>query len=255
MCAAKGKRIKLGELLVRAGVITENQLRAALAEQKKWGGKLGYLLVEMGFLDEETLVKALSKHLGLPRVDFKKIAVQPQALEKIDAVYAEKHQVLPLAFDTNRGQLVVAMSDPADVALIDEVSFKTGCKIRVAITGEKILDRAIRHFYHGKKLSSEMDNYVPDSPMKVIDSQGHTVVRDLKDIYAEEGKEDTAQPLPSGNIASEVRELDDGVTNFEERIAQLESVNKKQRIQMKALVELLVKKGYISLDELRLRIG
>src|SRR5207245_5322013 len=62
-------RIKIGDLLVRAGVITELQLKAALAEQQQWGGKLGDILVRMEFLTEEVLVRALSKQTGIARAD------------------------------------------------------------------------------------------------------------------------------------------------------------------------------------------
>src|SRR5438094_8478637 len=62
-------RIRIGDLLVKAGVITELQLKAALAEQTQWGGKLGDILVRMEFLTEEVLVRALSKQTGIPRAD------------------------------------------------------------------------------------------------------------------------------------------------------------------------------------------
>src|SRR5436305_15351739 len=62
-------RIKIGDLLVKAGVITELQLKAALAEQQQWGGKLGDILVRMEFLTEEVLVRALSKQTGITRAD------------------------------------------------------------------------------------------------------------------------------------------------------------------------------------------
>lgn len=61
--------IRLGDLLVKAKVISESQLKAALAEQQKWGGKLGELLVRMNFLTEDMLVKALSKQMNVPAVN------------------------------------------------------------------------------------------------------------------------------------------------------------------------------------------
>ena len=64
--ASTAKRRRLGELLIEAGVLDPTQLQAALAEQKKWGGKLGRTLVEMGFVDEDSMVRALSRQLKLP---------------------------------------------------------------------------------------------------------------------------------------------------------------------------------------------
>src|ERR1700694_1257010 len=82
-------RIKIGDLLVKAGVITDLQLKAALAEQSQWGGKLGDILVRMEFLTEEVLVRALSKQTGIPRAD---LAGEPNAaaLGKISAEVAEE---------------------------------------------------------------------------------------------------------------------------------------------------------------------
>jgi type IV pilus assembly protein PilB len=137
----------LGELLLRAGVITEEQLRKALAEQKKWGGKLGQVLVDLNFLDEGLLVKALSKQLNLPRMDFEGITIPPEALELLDAEFANKRQVLPVSFDKDKKQLVVAMSDPGDLGLVDEIKFKTGCRIKVAVAGDRALARAIQQYY------------------------------------------------------------------------------------------------------------
>jgi len=139
--------MKLGELLLKAGVITEQQLRRALAEQKKWGGKLGTVLVDLGFLDEDMLVKALSKQLGLPRVDFSGLVVSPEALGRLGAEYALDKHVLPIAIDAAGKTLVVALADPANLSLVDEIARICGCRVQVAIAGERALDRAIRQYY------------------------------------------------------------------------------------------------------------
>ncbi|HSA21495.1 MAG TPA: hypothetical protein P5076_08605 [Myxococcota bacterium] len=106
MGPSDGKKIRLGDLLLRAGVINEDQLRNALAEQKKWGGKLGHVLVELRILSEDLLVKALSKQLGLPRVDFTGLSIPEPALRMLDGEYAQARQVLPIALDVAKKQLV-----------------------------------------------------------------------------------------------------------------------------------------------------
>lgn len=147
MASSVSQRMKLGELLLKAGVITEQQLRQALAEQKKWGGKLGALLVDLGFLDEDMLVKALSKQLGLPRVDFSGLVVSPEALGRLKAEYALDKHVLPIAIDGAGKTLIVVLADPTNRALVDEIARVSGCRVQVAIAGERALDRAIRQYY------------------------------------------------------------------------------------------------------------
>src|SRR5437588_4147650 len=107
-------RIRIGDLLVRAGVITELQLKAALAEQQQWGGKLGDILVRMEFLTEEVLVRALSKQTGIPRAE---LDGEPDrdALAQVPAEVAEEFGLVPIGVNVNDGALTVAMSDPLNL--------------------------------------------------------------------------------------------------------------------------------------------
>ena len=214
----------LGELLLRAGVITEEQLRKALAEQKKWGGKLGQVLVDLNFLDEGLLVKALSKQLNLPRVDFEGITIPPEALKLLDAEFANKRQVLPISYEEGKKQLVVAMSDPGDLGLVDEVKFKTGCRIKVAVAGDRALARAIQQHYFGETVDAV--------------NAGSVVKED---------QIPTAPPPPASAQAG-------GDGPAEEKIARLEQLQLKQVQVLKAVVELLIERGYIEREEYRKKV-
>jgi hypothetical protein len=220
----------LGELLLRAGVITEEQLRTALAEQKKWGGKLGQVLVDLNFLDEGLLVKALSKQLALPRVDFVGLVISPEALRQLDAEFSNKRQVLPISFDESKKQLVVAMSDPGDLDLLDEIEFKTGCRVQVAVAGDRALSRAVRQFYFGETMTSG-SVIKEDKPMKMTDPLGNTMVCP------------TSPPPPVAG---------DNLT--EDRIKRLEQLQLKQVLVLKAVVELLIERGYIEREEYRRKV-
>jgi len=182
MNAPGKKRIMLGELMLRAGVITEQQLKTALAEQKKWGGKLGSLLVDLNFLDEDMLVKALSKQLGLPRVDFSGLIVSREALAKLDAEFAERLQVLPISYNVRKNQLVVAMADPGNLEILDELGLKTGSKVQAAIAGEKALAGAIREYYLSDAIpapgAAKADGY--DDKLKRIELLQRKQVQILK---------------------------------------------------------------------------
>src|SRR5438067_11264632 len=107
-------RIRIGDLLVKAGVITDLQLKAALAEQSQWGGKLGDILVRMEFITEEDLVPALSKQTGIARAG---LSGEPdrQATGKVSAETAAELNTVPLGLQDEGRTLVGARSDPGNV--------------------------------------------------------------------------------------------------------------------------------------------
>jgi type IV pilus assembly protein PilB len=142
---------KLGDLLVEAGLIDEIQLRAALAHQKQWGGRIGAILISMGFITEEKLLKFLSSHLQMPAVDFKKVKIQDEVLKLISMDIAKKHHVLPIAIwqEGNKKYLLVAMSDPTNLAAIDEIQFITNLHVKPAIATDTAIGEGIRYYYEG----------------------------------------------------------------------------------------------------------
>ncbi|MBW1808520.1 MAG: hypothetical protein JRJ19_01550 [Deltaproteobacteria bacterium] len=244
MSAAQGNRtIMLGELLLKAGVITEQQLRAALTEQKKWGGKLGSLLVDMNFLDEDTLVKALSKQLNLPRVDFEGLVISAEAVQNLEADFAEQHQVLPISFVAAKKQLVVAMADPRNLGIVDEIGFKTGCKVQVAIAGEKALAVKIREKYFGENLPVRATsvNQSTEQAMEFTTPLGDKMVSADEDRFMVDEK-----PTPAAKPG--------GTASFSEKLKRLELLQKKQVQVLKVVVELLMEKGYFTRDEYRERV-
>ncbi len=244
MAAAGSKRIRLGDLLLRAGVITEEQLRSALAEQKKWGGKLGSLLVEMNFLDEDMLVKALSKQLGLPRVDFNGLIIPRQAIEKLEHEFAEHHQVLPISLDIVKSLLVIAMADPDNLGLVDEIAFKTGCRVKVAIAGERVLAHAIREHYFGDNVAPP-ESQGSEDPMKLLNPLGSTMVKRIDEIKKEA---EQAKPPPAPAPAPP------RPVSIEDRLKRLEALQHKEVRVLKTIVELLIAKGFITREEYRHKV-
>ncbi len=178
----------------------------------------------MNFLDEDLLVKALSKQLGLPRVDFNGLVIDKIALSKIEPNFAEQHQVIPISFDEGKGMLVVAMSDPDKLDLVDEIAFRTGCRIKVAICGENALARAIREKYF---------NVAQDLPAAGRDSS------DLSNKSVSALGEAVAPAMPGTSVS------------IEQRLEILEQLQKKEVRVLKALVDLLIEKGHFSKEEYR----
>ncbi|MBN2496570.1 MAG: hypothetical protein JXR96_18420 [Deltaproteobacteria bacterium] len=249
--------------MLRAGVITEEQLRHALSEQKKWGGKLGSLLIEMNALDEDMLVKALSKQLGLPRIDFAGLQIPRQALEKLTADFAEGNQVLPISLDVSKNQLLVAMADPENLAITDEISFRTGCRVVVAIAGERALAHAIREHYFGDNVvDTGPDEEEEEGDFKLLNPLGSTMVRRMDEIKrkaqaeAQARAQGQAQAQPQAPAPPVAQAPGPGGTRsgFEDKLKRVEEIQQKEVRVLKAVVELLISKGYITREEYRQRM-
>lgn len=123
--------IRLGDLLVKAKVINDGQLRAALNEQQKWGGRLGELLVRMNFVTEELLVRALSKQLNLVTVNLEAVqSVPPHVVAKIPLEVARDLVALPLQLRDEGKTLVVVMAEPQNIKHVDTLRSVSRCPHR-----------------------------------------------------------------------------------------------------------------------------
>jgi hypothetical protein len=143
---AIGKR-RLGELLLEAGVIDATQLQSALGHQRQWGVRLGQALVDLKLATEADIVQALSRKYGYEVAHLD--ALEPygleQALRLVPREFALRNNVFPLAADP--GTLAVAMSDPTNLAVVDELRFRTGRKVKVCIGGDREIAAAVKDRY------------------------------------------------------------------------------------------------------------
>lgn len=143
-------QMKLGNMLVKERVITEAQLEEALRNQVIFGGKVGTNLIELGYISAEVLAEYLSRHKGVPQVRPGELhSILPEVIALVSGEIAKKHQVLPVRLDKKR--LTVAMTDPADLASIDKLSFMTGMYINPVIIPELLLIMALERYYKIKR--------------------------------------------------------------------------------------------------------
>lgn len=144
--------LKLGEILVKEGIITQAQLDEVIKIQAKEGGRLGEILLKMGFATEEDVVVALGKQLNLPYVSMGAGLLKPATDQTLDVVitkeFAIKNLVLPLSRTMN--SLTCAITDPLDVILIDNLRKMTNCEINPVIATKTEVLKAIDDFY-GKR--------------------------------------------------------------------------------------------------------
>ncbi len=150
---------RLGEILVRAGTVTQQQVADALALQSEQGGRLGNLLVEMGHLSEATLLELLAQHFGVPAIHLEDLDIEPAVIQIVPAELARKYTILPISKAAAR--LTLAMVDPTNVFALDDVKFMTGYSVEPVIAGEEDLRGAIDRFYgttHAVELKRVMDD-------------------------------------------------------------------------------------------------
>jgi MshEN domain len=141
--------LRLGEMLIEAGLIDSFQLNSGLSHQRNMGGRLGASLIKLGYINEERLLSFLADQLNCARIDFKYRKILPELLQLIPAEKARQYNVVPIERKDVSGMvgLLVAMSDPTNLTVIDSLQFLTGCRIRPAIASEADIHVAIEKFY------------------------------------------------------------------------------------------------------------
>ena len=158
MTAPAAKTPRIGDLLLREGLVTQEQLNKALAEQRHNGTRVGYNLVKLGYVKETDLTRMLARQHKMPAVDLTKFTVDPRIAKLIPGELALKHSVLPLKRDGRT--LTVAMSDPASMSVLDDIKFITRLDIFPVIAGEFTLRNAIEKFYASGE--AQMENLLAD---------------------------------------------------------------------------------------------
>src|ERR1017187_8650330 len=144
MAAAKG----LGELLVREQLISIDQLEQAKKDQKNSGGRLGTALVKLGYVSDQQLAEFLSKQYQVPAIDLTSFEIDPEALKAVPKEICEKHMVIPISRSGNN--LVIAMSDPSNIFVRDDIQFLSRCKIEAVVASEASILQAIERSYASK---------------------------------------------------------------------------------------------------------
>lgn len=153
-------RVRIGEILIKQGLITENQLQEAInAQKQKIGKSIGELLIEMGMIKEEDFSVALAAQLGMPYASYVSGLLTPkkdQGLEKIvDYEFAKKNLVLPLS--KHQHSLTCAVFDPLDFFVFDNLKILTGCDLNLVVATKADLLKAINEFYVTGKDAAERE--------------------------------------------------------------------------------------------------
>lgn len=157
---------KLGDLLLEANLIDEVQLKIALEEQKRLGTKFGSTLISLHFIDENVLTAFLSKQLDMPCVSLHNIEITPKVLSKIPKEVAKRLEVIPIRLEENR--LYVAMTDPLDTEIVEELEKLTGFVIVPMVAPQSSIREAIKRRYEGLQSQIESLEYQDEHFREII---------------------------------------------------------------------------------------
>jgi type IV pilus assembly protein PilB len=170
------KNLKLGEILKQAGIIDDFQLNSALSYQRHWGGRFGESLIKLGYLSEEKLQDFLARQFDLPLVELFGRRIDEDVLAYIPLNKAREFHVLPVERREVSGtmHLVVAMTDPTNLMVIDSLQFMTGCRIKPALASADAIQAAIEKHYGAeavgqKSLDLTVEDFIapPTAPQAV----------------------------------------------------------------------------------------
>ncbi|MBN1551200.1 type IV-A pilus assembly ATPase PilB [bacterium] len=183
---------RLGEMLIKEGLITQEQLKKALEVQAQQGGRLGSVLVKMSLVNEEEITELLSNQFGVPSINLANFEIEEAVLKLIPAEVARKYHLLPIS--RTGASLTIAMADPSNVFAQDDIKFMTGYHVEPVVASEIAIEKAIEKYYgSGKSLvATSMD----------IDIREEKVISELADF--EEG------------MASDDEEIDSEFINVED---------------------------------------
>jgi type IV pilus assembly protein PilB len=137
--------VKLGDLLVKAKLVTPEQVDAALLSQRTEGGKFGEALIRIGAASEQDITETLSQQFGVPSIDLAHFEIDPSIIKVVPGEVARKYGVLPV--NKTGATLTIAMSDPTNVFAMDDIKFMTGYNVEPVVASEASLRRAIDKHY------------------------------------------------------------------------------------------------------------
>ncbi|SCZ65128.1 GspE/PulE family protein [Thiohalomonas denitrificans] len=246
------KKLRIGDLLVEHKIISENQLQTALSEQRKSGRKLGRMLLELGFIDEDQLLEFLSRQLQVPFVDLRHYRYKADAVRLVPETLARRYRAIVL--DNSQDPVLVGMADPTDIFAFDELTKVLKRPIRQAVVRETDLLRTIDSVYRrteeisslAEELSEELSETDFDLERlgQAADLSDAPVVKLLQSIFAD------AVQVGASDIHIEP---DESVLRIRQRIDGVlqEQVMKEKRISA-ALVSRLKLMGGLNISERRL---
>lgn len=264
-------RRRLGQLLVEASLLSEEQLKTALIEQRKWGGRLGHIVVEMGFVTETAMVTVLAAQLQLRTVDLDAATLPKRVIDHLRIDLAERYGVFPLGVEGNT--LFLASSDPTNAEQQRELAFVTAKRVQIAVATASSIDRAIRRYYFGEDVAPGDEVHPPELEMAMfeLDTARQAVVPAALQVVPPTPPPpsppraapppppppppptpppaQTPVAPPQSTLSPSEAKLRNEIATLKAQLVAIEASSSSQARALRALLEILIESGLVSRDE------
>ncbi len=191
------KKMRLGDVLINEGAITEEQLMKGLELQKQSRQRLGMTLVDAGITTEEAIAQALSHQLGYDMINLRDVAIEQRVLDLINVEILKKHAMIPIGYSAEEANvLLVAMADPMDMEAMDDINIITNLQVEPVVATNKSIMMAIDKYYGQKDVISKLDEY----------TKGKEIVEEEDDVFNEDVNNSPIVQLVKSMIEQAVRQ-------------------------------------------------
>ncbi len=172
------RKLRLGDILIEQGYITQEQLDDALKKQKKSKKRLGDYLVSEGILSDSDIAKALHIQLGIEIVELRGMKIDPDVISLVNGSVLRKHNVLPIGFNKNTNELLLAMSDPLDMVAQDDISIITNCTIEPRISTSSAINAVLDKYFGTDEAMSAAEQYSREKEQRYGDTEALAAEQD-----------------------------------------------------------------------------
>lgn len=192
------KKLRLGDVLVNSGVISEEQLQRGLELQKGSGRKLGETLVDEGFVTEENITNALSSQLNLEVIDLQNVAISEDILSLVPANILKKYKILPFEYSAESMNILrVAMADPMDMTAMDDITIITNLQVEPVVSTTRSIMLALDKYYGQAEVVSALEEYTREKESQFAEQE---------DMYSEDVNNSPIVQLVKSMIEQAVRQ-------------------------------------------------
>ncbi|MEP0775495.1 MAG: type IV-A pilus assembly ATPase PilB [Acidobacteriota bacterium] len=180
--------LRLGDLLLKAQLITQDQLNKALEEQRSLGGRLGEVLLRLGYVSEEDIIECLSHQFGVPSINLRHFEIDEAVAKLVPVDLLRKYNVVPV--NKTGATLTVAMADPTNIFAMDEITFMTGYRVEPVVASEEAIRAAIdRHF--GSSREIELKKVMED--LSQVDEAALELLEESEDLDIHRLEEESSE--------------------------------------------------------------
>jgi len=162
------EKVQLGQMLQESGLLTPEQLKMAMDFQKSVGGKLGAIIVKLGFIEDQTLTNFIARQQGIPVVNLDELVIPENLFKKIPKKLIDKHHVVPIRF--HDGVLTVATSDPYDYEAMEEIQLAVDSRVDLVLAARTQLTRTITEMVNRPPTPAPVREKSKDQLLKELDS-------------------------------------------------------------------------------------